>query len=148
MTNKVVIYTDGACRGNPGPGGWGVILSYRDRDKTLNGFDPETTNNRMELTAAIEGLRALSRSCDIDLYTDSKYVIQGINEWIENWKSNGWKTAAKRPVKNVDLWQLLHEQDRNHRVNWHWVKGHTGIEGNELADALANEAIDQAMSKS
>ena len=148
MTNKVVIYTDGACRGNPGPGGWGVILSYRDRDKTLNGFDPETTNNRMELTAAIEGLRALSRSCDIDLYTDSKYVIQGINEWIENWKSNGWKTAAKRPVKNVDLWQLLHQQDKHHRVNWHWVKGHTGIEGNELADALANEAIDRAMSKS
>jgi ribonuclease HI len=147
MTNKVVMYTDGACRGNPGPGGWGVILSYRDRDKTLNGYDPETTNNRMELTAAIEGLRALSRTCDIDLYTDSKYVIQGINEWIKNWKSNGWKTAAKKPVKNADLWQLLHQQDKNHRVNWHWVKGHAGIEGNELADALANQAIDQAIGK-
>jgi ribonuclease HI len=147
MTNKVVMYTDGACRGNPGPGGWGVILSYRDRDKTLSGYDPETTNNRMELTAAIEGLRALSRTCDIDLYTDSKYVIQGINEWIKNWKSNGWKTAAKKPVKNADLWQLLHAQDNNHRVNWHWVKGHTGIEGNEIADALANEAIDLAIGK-
>ncbi len=141
------MYTDGACRGNPGPGGWGVILSYRDRDKELNGYDPETTNNRMELTAAIEGLRALNRTCDIDLYTDSKYVIQGINGWIENWKTNGWKTAAKKPVKNADLWQLLHQQDKNHRVNWHWVKGHAGIEGNELADALANQAIDQAIGK-
>jgi ribonuclease HI len=147
MTNKVVMYTDGACRGNPGPGGWGVILSYRDRDKKLSGYDPETTNNRMELTAAIEGLRALNRACDIDLYTDSKYVIQGINGWIENWKTNGWKTAAKKPVKNADLWQLLHQQDKNHRVNWHWVKGHAGIEGNELADALANQAIDQAIGK-
>ncbi len=141
------MYTDGACRGNPGPGGWGVILSYRDRDKELNGYNPETTNNRMELTAAIEGLRALNRTCDIDLYTDSKYVIQGINGWIENWKTNGWKTAAKKPVKNADLWQLLHQQDKNHRVNWHWVKGHAGIEGNELADALANQAIDQAIGK-
>ena len=141
------MYTDGACRGNPGPGGWGVILSYRDRDKKLSGYDPETTNNRMELTAAIEGLRALNRTCDIDLYTDSKYVIQGINGWIENWKTNGWKTAAKKPVKNADLWQLLHQQDKNHRVNWHWVKGHAGIEGNELADALANQAIDQAIGK-
>ena len=141
------MYTDGACRGNPGPGGWGVILSYRDRDKKLSGYDPETTNNRMELTAAIEGLRALNRACDIDLYTDSKYVIQGINGWIENWKTNGWKTAAKKPVKNADLWQLLHQQDKNHRVNWHRVKGHAGIEGNELADALANQAIDQAIGK-
>ena len=141
------MYTDGACRGNPGPGGWGVILSYRDRDKKLSGYDPETTNNRMELTAAIEGLRALNRTCDIELYTDSKYVIQGINEWIDNWKSNGWKTAAKKPVKNTDLWQLLHQQDKNHRVNWHWVKGHAGIKGNEMADALANQAIDQAIGK-
>ncbi len=98
MTTKVVMYTDGACRGNPGPGGWGVILSYRDRNKKLSGFDPQTTNNRMELTAAIEGLRALSRACDIELNTDSKYVLQGISEWIESWKSNGWKTAAKKPV--------------------------------------------------
>jgi len=147
MTNRVVMYTDGACRGNPGPGGWGVILNYRDRNKTLSGFDPETTNNRMELTAAIEGLRALSRACDIELKTDSKYVLQGISEWIENWKSNGWKTAAKKPVKNADLWQLLDEQVKKHKINWHWVKGHAGIEGNEMADALANEAIDRAMRK-
>jgi ribonuclease HI len=142
------MYTDGACRGNPGPGGWGVILSYRDRNKKLSGFDPQTTNNRMELTAAIEGLRALSRACDIELNTDSKYVLQGINEWIESWKSNGWKTAAKKPVKNVDLWQSLDEQVKKHRINWHWVKGHAGIEGNEMADQLANLAIDLAMEKS
>lgn len=148
MTTKVVMYTDGACRGNPGPGGWGVILSYRDRNKKLNGFDPQTTNNRMELTAAIEGLRALSRACDIELNTDSKYVLQGISEWIESWKSNGWKTAAKKPVKNVDLWQSLDEQVKKHRINWHWVKGHAGIEGNEMADQLANLAIDLAMEKS
>lgn len=148
MTTKVVMYTDGACRGNPGPGGWGVILSYRDQNKTLSGFDPQTTNNRMELTAAIEGLRALSRACDIELNTDSKYVLQGISEWIESWKSNGWKTAAKKPVKNVDLWQSLDEQVKKHRINWHWVKGHAGIEGNEMADQLANLAIDLAMEKS
>jgi len=142
------MYTDGACRGNPGPGGWGVILSYRDRNKKLSGFDPQTTNNRMELTAAIEGLRALSRACDIELNTDSKYVLQGISEWIESWKSNGWKTAAKKPVKNVDLWQSLDEQVKKHRIIWHWVKGHTGIEGNEMADQLANVAIDRAMEKS
>jgi ribonuclease HI len=142
------MYTDGACRGNPGPGGWGVILSYRDQNKTLSGFDPQTTNNRMELTAAIEGLRALSRACDIELNTDSKYVLQGISEWIESWKSNGWKTAAKKPVKNVDLWQSLDEQVKKHRINWHWVKGHAGIEGNEMADQLANVAIDRAMEKS
>ena len=142
------MYTDGACRGNPGPGGWGVILSYRDRNKTLSGYEPQTTNNRMELTAAIEGLRALSRTCDIELNTDSKYVLQGISEWIESWKTNGWKTAAKKPVKNVDLWQLLDEQVKKHRISWHWVKGHTGIEGNERADQLANVAIDQAMGES
>ncbi len=142
------MYTDGACRGNPGPGGWGVILSYRDRNKKLSGFDPQTTNNRMELTAAIEGLRALSRACDIELNTDSKYVLQGISEWIESWKSNGWKTAAKKPVKNVDLWQLLDAQVKKHRISWHWVKGHAGIEGNEMADQLANVAIDRAMEKS
>jgi ribonuclease HI len=142
------MYTDGACRGNPGPGGWGVILSYRDQNKTLSGYEPQTTNNRMELTAAIEGLQALSRTCDIELNTDSKYVLQGISEWIESWKTNGWKTAAKKPVKNVDLWQLLDEQVKNHRIRWHWVKGHTGIEGNERADQLANVAIDQAMGKS
>ncbi len=148
MTTKVVMYTDGACRGNPGPGGWGVFLSYQGKQKNLNGYDPQTTNNRMELTAAIEGLRALSRSCEVDLKTDSKYVMQGINEWIANWKSNGWKTAAKKPVKNADLWQLLDEQAHKHKVKWHWVKGHAGIEGNEIADQLANLAIDRATKKS
>ena len=147
MTNRVVIYTDGACRGNPGPGGWGVIMSYASKQKSLNGFDAETTNNRMELTAAIEALRALSRSCDVDLNTDSKYVLQGINEWIDNWKANGWKTAAKKPVKNADLWKLLDKQVLRHQINWNWVKGHAGIEGNEEADRLANEAIDQMMEK-
>ena len=142
------MYTDGACRGNPGPGGWGVILNYQDKQKTLNGFDPETTNNRMELTAAIEGLRALKRACDVDLNTDSKYVMQGINDWMTNWKSNGWKTVAKKPVKNADLWQLLDEQAKRHKIKWRWVKGHTGIEGNEMADQLANLAIDRAMKKS
>ena len=141
------MYTDGACRGNPGPGGWGVILSYQDEEKTLNGFEPDTTNNRMELTAAIEGLRALKRACDVDLKTDSKYVMQGINDWMSNWKSNGWKTAAKKPVKNADLWKLLDEQVKKHRVKWEWVKGHAGIEGNEMADQQANLAIDRAMSK-
>lgn len=141
------MYTDGACRGNPGPGGWGVILSYASRQKTLSGFEPETTNNRMELTAAIEGLRALTRPCEVDLNTDSKYVLQGINEWIENWKANGWKTATKKPVKNADLWNLLDKQTLRHRVNWHWVKGHAGIEGNEEADRLANMAIDRMMDR-
>ncbi len=141
------MYTDGACLCNPGPGGWGVILSYSSTRKSLNGFEPETTNNRMELTAAIEGLRALTRPCEVDLNTDSKYVLQGINEWIENWKSNGWKTATKKPVKNADLWHLLEQQTRRHRINWHWVKGHAGIEGNEEADRLANMAIDRVIGR-
>ncbi|MEE8364470.1 MAG: ribonuclease HI [Gammaproteobacteria bacterium] len=147
MTNKVTMYTDGACRGNPGPGGWGVIMHYRDTEKTLNGFDSETTNNRMELTAAIEGLRALKRSCDVDLNTDSKYVLQGINRWIENWKTNGWKTAGKKQVKNVDLWRRLEQEKCRHRITWHWVKGHAGIRGNEMADRLANQAIDIGIAK-
>ena len=136
------MYTDGACRGNPGPGGWGAVLRYQDKHKTLQGFEPETTNNRMELIAVIEGLRALKRSCHVELYTDSKYVMHGINEWIENWKRNGWKTAARKPVKNLDLWQQLDEEVARHEISWNWVKGHTGIEGNELADQLANAAID------
>jgi ribonuclease HI len=148
MTNKVVIYTDGACRGNPGPGGWGVLLKYKGSEKTLKGFDPETTNNRMELMAVIEGLRSLNRRCAVELNTDSKYVLQGINDWIVNWKKNGWKTAAKKPVKNVDLWQQLDEQASRHDINWHWVKGHSGVPGNEAADQLANDAIDQATAKS
>ena len=139
-----MIYTDGACRGNPGPGGWGVVLGFRDRQKTLNGYEPETTNNRMELTAVIEGLRALNRACEIEVNTDSKYVMQGINEWIDNWKRNGWKTAAKKPVKNVDLWQQLDRELERHHVHWRWVKGHSGVPGNEHADQLANAAIDAA----
>ena len=136
------MYTDGACRGNPGPGGWGVIMRYRDQSKTLNGYAAETTNNRMELTAVIEGLRALKRACEVELNTDSKYVMQGISEWIDNWKSNGWKTAAKKPVKNSDLWRQLDHECARHRIQWKWVKGHAGIEGNEMADQLANDAID------
>ncbi|MDH3535791.1 MAG: ribonuclease HI [Gammaproteobacteria bacterium] len=142
MSAKVVIYADGACRGNPGPGGWGTVLRYQDRNRTLRGYAPETTNNRMELTAVIEGLRALTRSCHVELYTDSKYVMQGITEWIAKWKRNGWKTAARKPVKNVDLWRQLDEEVARHEVDWNWVRGHTGVEGNELADRLANEAID------
>jgi len=142
MSVKVVIYTDGACRGNPGPGGWGVVLRYQGNLKTLKGFDPETTNNRMELTAVIEGFRALTRSCDIELHTDSKYVMQGVNEWLSNWKRNGWKTAAKKPVKNIDLWQQLDDEVSRHEIDWNWVKGHSGVEDNEFADQLANAAID------
>ena len=142
MSVKVVIYTDGACRGNPCPGGWGVVLRYQGNLKTLNGFDPETTNNRMELTAVIEGLRALTRSCDIELHTDSKYVMQGVNEWLSNWKRNGWKTAARKPVKNIDLWQQLDDEVKRHEIDWNWVKGHSGVEDNEFADQLANAAID------
>lgn len=136
------MHTDGACRGNPGPGGWGVVLRYRGNLKTLQGYDPETTNNRMELTAVIEGLRALTRSCEIELHTDSRYVMQGINEWLDNWKRNGWRTAAKKPVKNIDLWQQLDEEVARHRIDWRWVKGHSGVEDNEIADQLANAAID------
>ncbi len=145
---KVVMYTDGACRGNPGPGGWGVLMDYRDNRKTLNGHEAETTNNRMELTAVIKGLAALTRRCDIELYTDSKYVLQGINEWIVNWKKNGWKTANKKAVKNSDLWQKLDAETSRHQIGWHWVKGHSGNPGNEAADQLANQAIDRALAKS
>ncbi|MDJ0834761.1 MAG: ribonuclease HI [Gammaproteobacteria bacterium] len=143
MPAKVVLYTDGACRGNPGPGGWGVYLQYGDHSKNLYGFEAQTTNNRMELTAVIQGLQALTRSCAVEVYTDSKYVMQGITEWLDGWKRNGWKTAAKKPVKNQDLWQQLDQQVAQHRVSWHWVKGHAGIPGNEMADQLANQAIDE-----
>lgn len=141
--SKVTLYTDGGCRGNPGPGGWGAVLIYGDHEKKLKGYEAETTNNRMELLAAIKGLQALKRSVPVDLYTDSKYVKQGITEWIGNWKRNGWKTASKKPVKNQDLWQQLDEQMAVHEVTWHWVKGHAGHKYNELADQLANQAMDE-----
>ena len=135
----VVIYTDGACKSNPnGPGGWGVVLSSGGHRKELHGGLSSTTNNRMELTAVIEGLSALNRSCRVELFTDSEYVRKGITEWIHNWKKRGWTTADKRPVKNVDLWQALDAVARGHHVEWHWVRGHNGNVGNERADALAN----------
>ncbi len=139
----VEIYTDGACRGNPGPGGWGALLIAGSRTKTMHGGDPETTNNRMELTAAIEALNALKGSREVILHTDSKYVMDGINEWMPNWKKRGWKTAAKKPVKNKDLWQALDEAVVRHEIEWKWVKGHNGNEGNEMADALANRGVDE-----
>ena len=140
---SVEIYTDGACRGNPGPGGWGVLLIAGKRTKTMHGGDPETTNNRMELTAAIEALNALKGRRKVILHTDSKYVMDGITEWMANWKKRGWKTAAKKPVKNQDLWQALDEAASRHEVEWRWVKGHAGDEGNEMADLLANRGIDE-----
>lgn len=145
MTNKkiVEIFTDGACRGNPGPGGWGVLLRYGNTEKSLYGGEQSTTNNRMELTAAIEGLCALQRPCDVVLTTDSEYVRKGITEWIENWKLRNWKNAAKKPVKNADLWQRLDECRAKHNVEWHWVKGHSGHRENEIADQLANRGIDE-----
>ncbi len=145
MKQTVVIYTDGACRGNPGPGGWGAWLRFGDKQKELWGGEPETTNNRMELLATIEALKALTRRCEVELYTDSQYVRKGITEWMQNWKRRGWKTAAKKPVKNQDLWQALDEQVQRHSVSWHWVKGHSGDEGNEKADSLANRGIDDML---
>jgi ribonuclease HI len=140
---RVEVYTDGACRGNPGPGGWGVVLRYGEHEKELWGSEGQTTNNRMELTAAIEALRALTRRCRVDLYTDSQYVRMGITEWLANWKRKGWKNAARKPVKNQDLWQVLDEEAGRHEVHWHWVKGHSGHPENERADALANRGIDE-----
>jgi len=140
---KVEIFTDGACRGNPGPGGWGALLRYGDSEKELYGGERETTNNRMELTAAIEALKALSQPCRIDLTTDSVYVRSGITDWLAGWKRRGWKTAGRKPVKNVDLWQALDAQNQRHEVTWHWVKGHSGHPENERADALANRGIDE-----
>ncbi len=141
--NLVEIYTDGACRGNPGPGGWGVLLRYQGKEKELYGGEKETTNNRMELTAAIMGLEALSRSCQVRLTTDSKYVMDGLTQWLPNWKRRGWMTAAKKPVKNADLWRRLDEAAARHQVEWAWVRGHTGHPENELADQLANRGIDE-----
>ena len=142
MTPKVVIYTDGACRGNPGPGGWGAILiAANGTTKELLGGDPATTNNRMELMAAISALEALTKPCRVDLYTDSQYVRNGISAWIHGWKKNGWRTADKKPVKNVDLWQQLDSALARHEVTWHWVKGHAGHDLNERADELARAGI-------
>ena len=137
------MYTDGACRGNPGPGGWGALLIYGDHVKELYGGESLTTNNRMELLAAIEALRAMKKSCRIQLYTDSTYVRNGIQEWLKKWKANNWRTAAKKAVKNQDLWQALDDESRRHDVHWHWVKGHAGDPGNERADQLANRAIEE-----
>lgn len=139
---QVHIFTDGACRGNPGPGGWGVVLRAGDHEKQLYGGESETTNNRMELRAAIEGLRALKQPSDVVLTTDSQYVRQGITQWINNWKKNAWRTSSKQPVKNQDLWQLLDQLASEHQVTWQWVKGHSGHPENELADQLANQGID------
>ena len=143
MTATVEIYTDGACRGNPGPGGWGVLLIAGEHRKTMHGGEAETTNNRMELTAAIQALNAIRGSRRIVLHTDSTYVMKGIREWLPGWKRRGWKTAAKKPVKNRDLWQALDEAQARHDVTWQWVKGHSGDPGNEEADRLANLGIDE-----
>ena len=140
---QVEVFTDGACRGNPGPGGWGALLRCNGIEKTFHGGEKNTTNNRMELQAAIEGLRALTEPCDVRLTTDSQYVRKGITEWMVNWKKRNWKTASKQPVKNVDLWQALDEQAQRHQIEWLWVKGHSGHRENEIADQLANRGIDE-----
>jgi ribonuclease HI len=138
---SVTIYTDGACKGNPGPGGWGVLLRYKEEEKMLYGGETLTTNNRMELTAAIKGLEALKRACMVELYTDSQYLRQGMTEWLANWKKNNWCNSKKEPVKNADLWKILDDLASRHQINWHWVKGHSGHTENDLVDALANKAI-------
>ena len=143
MTATIEIFTDGACRGNPGPGGWGVLLISGNRRKTMYGGAHDTTNNRMELTAAIEALNALNGPRKVLLHTDSKYVMDGIMSWMDGWKRRGWKTADKKPVKNQDLWLALEEAAGRHEINWNWVKGHAGVPGNEEADALANRGIDE-----
>ena len=141
MTDHVVIYTDGACKGNPGPGGWGVYMKYNEHKKELCGGEQETTNNRMELMAAIMALETLNKASKVSLYSDSKYVLQGITEWMDNWKKRGWKTSAKKPVKNEDLWRRLDAAIERHEIKWHWVKGHSGDDGNEKADMLANKGV-------
>lgn len=141
MPDTVEIFTDGACSGNPGPGGWGAILRCRGKERELSGGEPHTTNNRMELMAAIEALEALQRDCDVDLTTDSQYVCKGISEWLPQWRRRNWRTADRKPVKNADLWQRLERAAERHRVRWHWVRGHSGHAENERADQLARDAI-------
>jgi len=141
MQDKVFIYTDGACKGNPGPGGWGALLRFQNTEKEFFGGEQETTNNRMEMTASIEALSQLKRPCDVILTTDSQYLRKGITEWIDNWKKRGWKTANKKPVKNADLWKQLDELVQKHNITWEWVKGHSGHIENERADELANKGI-------
>ena len=143
--NSVEIFTDGACKGNPGPGGWGALLRYKGQEKELFGGELDTTNNRMEMMAVIEALRTLKRPCEVILTTDSVYVKNGITSWIEGWKQKNWKTSAKKPVKNVDLWKRLDEEVSRHNVEWHWVKGHSGHRENEIADQLANQGVEQVL---
>ncbi len=143
MADRVEMYTDGACRGNPGPGGWGVLLRFGEAEKTLYGGEPATTNNRMELTAVIRGLEALKKPCRVKITTDSKYVLSGITEWMANWKKRNWRTANKKPVLNMELWQQLDSLVGQHEIEWEWVKGHSGHPENELADQLANQGIDE-----
>jgi len=143
MTQSVELYSDGACKGNPGPGGWGVLLRYGTHEKVFYGGERETTNNRMELMAVIQGLQRLKRHSKVRVITDSQYVKNGITQWIHNWKRNGWKTAARQAVKNADLWQLLDGEVAKHQINWEWVKGHSGHRENEMADQLANRAIEE-----
>jgi len=142
---QVIIYTDGACRGNPGPGGWGALVRFDNVEKEIFGGQANTTNNQMELSAAIEGLSILTEPCNVELFTDSKYVMDGITQWIQNWKKNNWRTAAKKDVKNKELWQKLDQLITQHQVQWHWVKGHSGDAGNEAADFLANKGIDSIL---
>ena len=144
---KVEIYTDGACRGNPGIGGWGALLNYDGIEKKIYGSEAQTTNNRMELMGSIAALQALKNPCQVVLWTDSQYVKKGISEWLKGWKAKGWLTSANQPVKNKDLWQVLDEQAARHQVEWRWVKGHAGHYGNEVADQLANQAIDELLGK-
>lgn len=146
-TSSVEIYTDGGCRGNPGIGGWGAVLTTDQHQKKIKGSAADTTNNRMELTAAIEALNALKKPCRVILHTDSTYVKNGITSWLANWKKNNWKTAARKPVKNADLWKALEAACAKHDIDWRWVKGHAGVEGNEIADTLANEAMDEYQAK-
>lgn len=145
MLQQVDIYTDGACRGNPGPGGWAAILKYGDKETVIQGAEPETTNNRMELIAAVSALQKLKRACDVNITTDSRYLMDGVTTWLPKWKTNGWKTASKKPVKNEDLWRLLDEQVTNHNISWNWVKGHSGHDENERVDRLANDALDSLL---